>query len=41
MSFLFIYKIREQESRTGLAWVVDTCGQGEEVGKGHGRVNRV
>jgi hypothetical protein len=38
MSF---FKIREQEGRTGPAWGIGTSGQGEEVGKGFGRVNMV
>jgi hypothetical protein len=41
MSFFF-YKIREQKDGTGLVWGrVGTSGKGEEVGKVHGRMNRV
>jgi hypothetical protein len=37
----FFYKNGEQESRTSTARGVDTSGRGQEVGKGHGRVNVV
>jgi hypothetical protein len=44
MSFSFIYKGREQEGKIGPGegvQEVGTSGRGEEVGKGHGRVNMV
>jgi hypothetical protein len=37
--FFFIYKIREQEGRTGLARGIGTSGGGDVVGKGCRRVS--
>jgi hypothetical protein len=39
--FIFFYTIGEQEGRTGPVEGVGTSGRGDEVGKGHGRVNMV
>jgi hypothetical protein len=41
MSFFPIYKIGEQEIRTGSGGEVGISGRGEEVGKGCGKVNIV
>jgi hypothetical protein len=38
MSFVYFYKIRELEGRTGSVWGIDTCGRGEDVEKGYERV---